>query len=119
MTEEPINTLVKYLGCISNYLDKIGSGVLTLHTLIRASENDFYGFRIDLSPLSALTQEDFERMLFDVNGFNADQIKMYWSLPNWIANIDMGKLSWMYADWLRNNGYYLEEESINKFVKLK
>ncbi len=72
-------------------------------------------FVLDLEPISSLTQEDFDKMWVGVNG-DAKGIGFY-QFKQWYVDQKL-PIRFGYADWLRNNGYYLGEESIEQFVKL-
>lgn len=121
MTQEQINTLARYFGCMMscNYTTDgcTYTGKLRVYWLnkmpIEGTESPHDEFEIYLSPLSSLTQEDFDRMVKELNisGYRANL-----SLHEFLHVHGLG---WNEADWLRNNGYYLGEESIKEFVKLQ
>lgn len=120
MEKEQINALAKYLGCEIDYdnpyynltvLDAEGLGIvqrtkkgkLTLH----------------LKPLSSLTQEDYERMYLEAYSITGTTVAWWFDVYQDYFDGIIGSLPHKQADWLRNNSYYLGEESIKEFVKLK
>lgn len=122
MNKQQIDDIVKYLGCECGYTDGVNRIIkpFTLDILWNIQWNRAYlNFELYPKPLSALTQEDFERMKKDVHPRD-DEMYKETPLDLWLNMCTGDALSWRYADWLRNEGgYYLNEESIEKFVKQK
>lgn len=116
MTEEQINVLVKYLGSWCRYVYRGEQIVAPLSLGIISSvswDSDYILFQLNPKPLSSLTQEDFDRMNKELWARIEDiEPVHYWRGYSSI-------IEWKEADWLRNNGYYLGEELIEPFVKLK
>ncbi len=118
MNEEQINTLAKYLGCKCSHGSYAGI-LFNVNILSALPTNNIYKnmrwFKLHLFPLSSLTQKDFERMFSEIRyDVNCD-------LERWLTKfVTRDHLIFVKeADWLRNNGYYLGEECIKEFVKLK
>ena len=128
MKEEQIKALAKYLGCECKFTSVGGiKAEWEFDTMLlqMASHELQCGITPKLElypkPLSSLTQEDFSRMHNDIydrsispnnDRFNERGI--------WVKEAigDDSCIPYQEADWLRNNGYYLGEESIEQFVKL-
>jgi hypothetical protein len=123
MTEEQINTLARYLGNKFSFTSQGELHELAITCLSRLFQVDkgLEGWTLHLNPLASLTQEDFERMLIELRGWGDAKIRSYHSLKDWLSLCEDNQhlIPVRDADWLRNNGYYLGEESINEFVKLK
>lgn len=131
MKKEKINALAKYFGCECEFNDG-GFGILTgamylgkkPHGQISFDGNvglyEFCDFTLNLKDLSSLTQEDYERMYKDIYSMDTT-ISLYGWVELYKDYFDgiIGSLPHKQADWLRNHGYYLNEECIKEFVKLK
>lgn len=117
MTEEQIKVLAKYLG---SRCEKEINGVMLhnyvfdFHDLMDTFQGNHGKVKLILNPLFSLTQEDFERL-----GKYLSWQKEGIDRKRWLRAIDINDLAWRIADWLRNNGYYLGEENIKQFVKMK
>ncbi len=120
MTEQQINALAKYLGCeysATHWPISLGTGETGKFNpliLLNWVDEKFYSLELHLKPLSSLTQEDFERMIKEV-GLTLIRDT---TANEWVKTVNKDRIIWRAADWLRNNGYYLGEESIKEFVKL-
>jgi hypothetical protein len=93
-----------------------------VHALESLVNGPITSFSLHAKPLSSLTQEDFEKMCDELSGSPGyrDYEKGAEEFKRWKSNNPHEyKLHWNEADWLRNHGYYLGEECIKEFVKLK
>ena len=119
MTIDEQSAIAKYIGCkceiyslITGYTWEICK--LDVKVFLYSISEGLSSFRVLLTPVENLTQEDFERMQLEVWN-DPDYNKM----DAWYLVIDDEGLQYQEADWLRRNGYYLNEELIKGFVKLK
>jgi hypothetical protein len=116
MTDQQIKVLAKYLGCKCQFIfQRVFNEVFRFDAQTLSMIHDLDNFRLHLNDISSLTQEGFTKMCDELHP-NRDSLYN----ETWFQDITQcNDFTWREADWLRNNGYYLGEESIKEYVKLK
>jgi len=121
MTDQQQSAAIKYLGCMCEIYNKRQGYVWDTKPLDTIILSDHYflsehlfSFRLLVTPIADLTQDDLDQMYTELY----PEVLNKQNLKHWHEVFD-DLLPYKMADWLRKNGYLLDDELNKEFIRIK